>query len=81
MTVVDRDRVDAGQLGAALLWAVARVNRDSLRLDTLALDLRLGSPAVRRALIQGADPNRVAAGEVDAARAFETRTRRYWLYH
>jgi uncharacterized protein YbbC (DUF1343 family) len=81
ITVTDRDQVDAGRLGAALLWALARVGGDSLRLDTLAVDLRLGSGAVRRALIRGADPNRVAADEANGIRAFEKRARRYWLYH
>jgi uncharacterized protein YbbC (DUF1343 family) len=81
ITVTDRTKVDVGRLGAALLWSIARAGRDSLRLDTLAVDLRLGSGAVRRALIQGADPNRVAAGEADGIRAFEERARRYWLYH
>jgi hypothetical protein len=57
------------------------VGGDSLRLDTLAVDLRLGSGAVRRALIRGADPSRVAAGEANGIRAFEERARRYWLYH
>jgi uncharacterized protein YbbC (DUF1343 family) len=81
ITVVDRDRVDVGRLGAALLWAIARTARDSLELDTLAVDLRLGSGAVRRALVGGADPNRVASGEGKGVSAFERRARRYWLYH
>ncbi|HWZ59390.1 MAG TPA: DUF1343 domain-containing protein [Gemmatimonadaceae bacterium] len=81
ITVVDRDRVDVGRLGAALLWAIARTARDSLELDTLAVDLRLGSGAVRRALVGGADPNRVANGEAKGVSAFERRARRYWLYH
>jgi uncharacterized protein YbbC (DUF1343 family) len=78
--VTDRDQLDVGQLAAALLWAVARTNGDSLRLDTLAVDLRLGSGAARRALVAGADPNRIAADEARAARDFARRTRRYWLY-
>jgi uncharacterized protein YbbC (DUF1343 family) len=81
ITVTDRDNVDVGRLGAALLWATSRTGGDSLRLDTLAVDLRLGSGAVRRALVAGADPNRVAAGEAAAIVAFEHRARRYWLYH
>jgi uncharacterized protein YbbC (DUF1343 family) len=81
ITVTDRDNLDVGRLGAALLWAVAHTGRDSLRLDTLAVDLRLGSGAVRRALVAGADPNRVAAGAADDVKKFEARARRYWLYH
>jgi uncharacterized protein YbbC (DUF1343 family) len=81
ITVTDRDKIDVGRLGAALLWATARTAGDSLRLDTLAVDLRLGSGAVRRALVAGADPNRVAAREAKAITTFERRARRYWLYH
>jgi uncharacterized protein YbbC (DUF1343 family) len=81
IAVTDRDRLDVGRLGAALLWATARVAGDSLRLDTLAVDLRLGNGAVRRALVAGADPNRVADREAHAIAAFERRARRYWLYH
>jgi len=81
LTVTDRDSVDVGRLGAALLWAIARTGGDSLKLDTLAVDLRLGSGTVRRALVAGADPNRVADDEAAGARAFALRARRYWLYH
>jgi len=80
LVVTDRDRVDVARVGAALLWAVAATGRDSLRLDTIAVDLRLGSGAVRRALVGGADPNRVADDEHAAIAAFEARVRPYWLY-
>jgi uncharacterized protein YbbC (DUF1343 family) len=81
LTVTDRDNLDVGRLAAALLWAIARTGGDSLHLDTLAVDLRLGSGAVRRALVGGADPNRVARDEAAGDTRFEARARRYWLYH
>jgi uncharacterized protein YbbC (DUF1343 family) len=79
--VTDRDRIDVGRVGAALFWAIARVNRDSLRVDTLAFDLRLGSPAFRASLMRGMDPDAVLDQALPAAIAFERRSRRFWLYH
>jgi uncharacterized protein YbbC (DUF1343 family) len=87
VAVTDRDQVDVGRLADALLWAIARANGDSLHLDTLAVDLRLGSGALRRALVSGSvngvptNPNRAAADEAHRAHEFALRTRRYWLYH
>jgi uncharacterized protein YbbC (DUF1343 family) len=80
LVVTDRDRVDVARVGAALLWAVAATGRDSLHLDTLAVDLRLGSGTVRRALVSGADPNRVVDDEHAANTAFEARVRPYRIY-
>jgi uncharacterized protein YbbC (DUF1343 family) len=81
IVVTDRSRVETGRLGAALLWAVARANADSLRLDTMAFDLRFGDPAVRRALVHGADPERTIAGVTPAVTAFMHRVAPYLLYH
>lgn len=79
--VTDRDRLDVGRVGAALLWAVARVNRDSLRVDTLGFDLRFGNPALRASLMQGVDPDAVLDRTIPTDLAFERRSRRFWLYH
>jgi uncharacterized protein YbbC (DUF1343 family) len=79
--VTDRDRLDVGRAGAALLWAVAKVNRDSLRIDTLGFDLRFGSGALRAILMQGADPDAALDKTIPADLAFERRSRRFWLYH
>jgi uncharacterized protein YbbC (DUF1343 family) len=79
--VTDRDRVDVGRLGGALLWAVARVNRDSLRVDTAGFDRRFGVPAYRASLLSGTDPDAVLDQAIPAAIAFERRSRRFWLYH
>jgi uncharacterized protein YbbC (DUF1343 family) len=79
--VTDRDRLDVGRVGAALLWAIAQVNRDSLRVDTAGFDLRLGSPAFRARLMRGEDPDAVLDQTLPSDLAFERRSRRFWLYH
>lgn len=80
VVVTDRDRVQAARVGAALLWAIARVNRDSLRLDSAAFDLRFGSPTARSALVKGDDPDAVIDRSAEGVRSFEARARRYLLY-
>jgi len=81
VVVTDRDAFQASRVGAALLWAVARVDPDSLHLDTLAFDLRFGSPEARLALLRGTDPDAVIDRSLPAVVAFEQRARRYALYH
>jgi uncharacterized protein YbbC (DUF1343 family) len=78
--VTDRDAFQAGRIGAALLWAIAGVNGDSLRMDTLAFDLRFGDPAARAALMRGGDPDSVMDRELPAVAAFAERAGRYELY-
>jgi hypothetical protein len=78
--VVDRERVHAGRVGAAILWAVAKTAGDSLRLDSAGFDLRFGSAAARRALLRGDDPDEVIDESLPAAVAFSQRVRRYLLY-
>lgn len=78
--VTDRDTFQAGRVGATLLWAIAGVNGDSLRVDTLAFDLRFGDPAARAALMRGEDPDGVIGQQLPAVAAFADRARRYELY-
>jgi uncharacterized protein YbbC (DUF1343 family) len=80
IVVMDREQVQAARVGAALLWAVSRINGDSLRLDTTAFDLRFGSGALRAALIRGDDPDRVIDGTLPAVASFEARAQRYTMY-
>jgi uncharacterized protein YbbC (DUF1343 family) len=80
IVVTDRSRVETGRLGAALLWALSAANPDSLRLDTLAFDLRFGDPAARAALVHGADPDRTMAAMAPAIAAFTRRVAPYLLY-
>jgi uncharacterized protein YbbC (DUF1343 family) len=78
--VTDRNAFHAGRVGAALLWAIAQANRDSLRIDTLSFDLRFGSPSARAALLRGDDPDVVIDRQASAVVAFARRARRYELY-
>jgi uncharacterized protein YbbC (DUF1343 family) len=80
IVITDRSRVEAGRLGATLLWAIAAANADSLRLDTLAFDLRFGDPAARSALLHGADPDQTMAAMAPAIMAFRLRVGPYLLY-
>jgi uncharacterized protein YbbC (DUF1343 family) len=79
--VTDRDRIDVGRVGAALLWAIARENRDSLKIDSLGFDRRFGSPGLRASLLRGMDPDAVLDQAIPSDVAFERRARRFWLYH
>jgi uncharacterized protein YbbC (DUF1343 family) len=80
VVLVNRNAVDAGRVGAAILWAVGRANADSLRLTTPGFDLRFGDPAARTALLAGADPDGVVDRHLPAVVAFTTRARRFHLY-
>jgi uncharacterized protein YbbC (DUF1343 family) len=62
--VEDRDRVQAARIGAALLWAIARTNRDSLVLNHRSFDERFGSSKARAAVVRGDDPDEVLDREL-----------------
>lgn len=78
--VTDRDRVQPARVGAALLWGIARLNRDSLRINDKGFDERMGSAKVREAILAGADPDAVMDRQLPAIVAFERDVRRYHLY-
>lgn len=78
--VVDRDRVHAGRVGAALLWAVAKAHRDSLVVEPQGFDRRFGKAWAREALMAGEDPDTVIDRAVPEVVRFEQRARRYFLY-
>ncbi len=78
--VTDRTLVQPARVGAALLWGLARLNRDSLRIDDRGFDLRMGSTRVREAILAGADPDAVMDRQLPAIVAFERDVRRYHLY-
>ena len=78
--VLDRDRVQAARIGAALLWAVNTVNPDSLVIRDATFDARFGPPALREALMRGDDPDSVIDSQLPAVVEFEQRTRKYRLY-
>ena len=78
--VTDRDLVQPARVGAAILWALARVQRDSLRLTNKGFDERMGSAKVREAILAGADPDAVIDRQLPAVLAFEREARRIHLY-
>lgn len=80
VVVTDRERAQPVRVGAALAWAVAKVNGDSLRLRDEGFDERLGPPRVREALLRGEDPDSVLDRELPATVEWERSVRKYRLY-
>ncbi len=78
--VTDRVLVQPARVGAALLWALTRLNKDSLTINARGFDLRIGSTQVREAIQGGADPDAVMDRQLTALVAFERDVRRFYLY-
>ena len=78
--VTDRERVQPARVGAAILWALARIQKDSLRITAKGFDERMGSSRVREAILAGADPDAVMDRQLPATVAFERDARRIHLY-
>jgi len=78
--VLDRDRVQVARAGAAIVWALHKVNPDSLKLTNATFDLRWGSAQSREMLLRTDDPDRVIDAEVAAVSAWQQKVRRYVLY-
>ena len=78
--VTDRDRVHAGRVGAALLWAIAKTNPDSLVIRDQTFDLRFGNAPAREALLRGDDPDTVIDREVGEVVAWREKVRKYFIY-
>jgi uncharacterized protein YbbC (DUF1343 family) len=78
--VTDRDRLQVARLGAAVFWAIARANPDSLRVRVQSFDELFGVPSAREALLRGADPDSLIDASLAAVVAFEQQSRKYWLY-
>ena len=78
--LTNRGDVQSGQISAAILWAVSRVNRDSLRINARAFDERFGSTSAREAIVGGADPRAVVDGLQHAVADFSRAARRFLIY-
>ena len=78
--ITNRDLVQPARVGAALLWALARLNRDSLKITDRGFDQRLGAARAREAILGGADPDAVMDRQLPAIVAFERDVRRFHLY-
>ncbi len=78
--ITDRDLVQPARIGASILWALSRINRDSLRINDKGFDERMGSSKVREAIWAGADPDAVMDRQLPAVVAFEKDARKIHLY-
>ncbi len=80
IVVEDRDRLQVGRIGAAVLWAIQRASGDSLRVQARGFDLRFGTPAGREALLGTGDPDEVIDAALPGVVAFQQATRKYLIY-
>jgi uncharacterized protein YbbC (DUF1343 family) len=80
IVVTNRDSVDVGRLGAAIVWALVRTSADSLQVNSRSFDLRWGKPGMREALLRGDDPDAVLSRDDVEVRAFRNRASRALLY-
>ena len=78
--VEDRDRLQAGRIGAAVLWAIHKASGDSLRVQGRGFDLRFGTTAGREAIMGTGDPDEVIDESLPAVVAFQQATRKYLIY-
>jgi uncharacterized protein YbbC (DUF1343 family) len=78
--VANRSALQSARVGATLLWAIRKTAGDQLTIQNRAFDLRLGSPALREALLRGEDPDVLIDREYKAAYAFREKTRQYLIY-
>jgi uncharacterized protein YbbC (DUF1343 family) len=81
VVVDDRDKVQSGRLGAAILWAVARASGDSLQIRARSFDERFGSTTAREAIVRGEDPDVVMDRQREAVARFLTHARPFQMYH
>jgi uncharacterized protein YbbC (DUF1343 family) len=81
IVITDRDRIQSGRLGAALIWALLKTNPKVFAItDTLRFDRLFGLARARRALMAGEDPDSVMDRELPDVIHFNQATRRYHLY-
>lgn len=78
--VTDRELVQPARIGASILWALARLHRDSFKIIEKGFDERMGSARVREAILAGADPDAVMDRQLPAVVAFERDARKVHLY-
>lgn len=78
--VTDRDLVQPSRVGAAILWAINKLNRDSLVVRDRSFDERLGAASVRQAILSGTDPDAVMDRHLGRIVEFEREARKYHLY-
>ena len=80
IVITDRDAVQSTRLGAAVIWAVAKLAPDSLRIRIDSFDKLVGVPSAREALLAGADPDSIIDASMPQTIAFRARVKPYVLY-
>ena len=78
--VTDRNAVESGKVGAAILFVLQQVHHDSLKIRERTFDERFGSVAVRRAIMIGTDPAVAMIPQRAMVDDFEWRAKRFYLY-
>ncbi len=78
--ITNRNQAQPSRIGTAVLWALLRMHRDSLRISERGFDERMGAAHIREALQQGADPDAIMDRQLPAVVAFEREVRRFHLY-
>jgi uncharacterized protein YbbC (DUF1343 family) len=78
--VVDRNAVRSGHISAAILWALASLHRDSLRVTPRTFDERFGSTEAREAILRGVDPDTALARQQPLVGTFLSNAERFRLY-
>ena len=80
MRITDREAFRSTLVAAAIVWAVARENPDSLKVRTEGFDRTFGGVGLREALLAGESPRVVLARTDAAVAAFRERVAPYLLY-
>ncbi len=78
--ILNRELVQPSRIGAAILWALNKLNHDSLVIRPNQFDERLGATSVRLSLLSGTDPDAAMDRQLAQVVAFERETRKYHLY-
>ncbi|MEP6780476.1 MAG: DUF1343 domain-containing protein, partial [Gemmatimonadaceae bacterium] len=78
--ITNRELVQPARIGAAILWAVHKLNKDSLQVRATGFDERLGAASVRQALMSGVDPDAAIDRQLAMTVAWERESRKYRLY-
>lgn len=79
--ITDRDLVQPSRVGAAILWAINKLNKDSLKVTSNdGFDERLGAKSVREAILSGTDPDAVMDRQLGRVVEFERDARKFHLY-
>lgn len=78
--VVERERAQMARLGAAMLWAIAKVHPDSLEVNARGFDERFGMPSVREGVLGDGDPDELIDAQLPGVIAWQQATRQFLIY-